>query len=273
VKQVLVRTIVRALRGRVSLGRRARWIVRTSPPGDWYDWAVKLTRLQWALCRCAWWRPDIARRNAVFLDLLLLELNESGKFPIRWRVEGREHLGGGQNPGDPPILFCSSHLPFFAVHMYFLRELEVPPALVIALEGAIGPNGCYPIPGLQEGVPAVPPGPKSLVRVKRALQNGDSVGSMMDEYAGGPLKPQLLGLVGKVRARPLFLFSELDADGAAKLTIAPLPFPACDSEEAIQANMAAYDRERQRILLSIGKRARGGSSAIQPVEVVHAFGA
>jgi hypothetical protein len=239
--------------------RRARIIAKTLPPDRWYSAAVALTRAQWAFCRALWWRPDIALRNSVFLDLLLLELMHHGTFPIRSRVVGADHLprGGCNTTG---VLYCTSHLPLFALQARILCESDAIPSMVIALAAAIGPDGTYPMPGLDIRVPAVAPGAKAMVRVKRELQNGRIVGSLMDEYPGGPLKPQLFRLAGKVGAKVVFLFSELDKDNNVTLTAALPPFPACATDEEIQANLAAYDRERQRILAPF----HGSKEAAQP---------
>lgn len=239
--------------------RRAWFIAKTRPPEEWYNAAVALTRIQWALCRALWWRPDIALRNSVFLDLLLLELMRYGTFPIRWRAVGAEHLPRGGN-NQTGVIYCTSHLPLFAVQARILTELDAMPSMVIALAGAIGPDGTYPMPGLDIRVPAMPPGAKAMVRVRRELQNGKIVGSLMDEYPGGPLKPQLFRLAGKVGAKVVFLFSELDKNDCVTFTAALPPFPACATDEEIQANLAAYDRERQRILAPF----HGSKEAAQP---------
>lgn len=239
--------------------RRARIIAKTLPPARWYSAAVVLTRIQWAFCRAIWWRPDVALRNSVFLDLLLLELMHYGTFPIRWRAVGAEHLPrGGSN--DTGVIYCTSHLPLFAVQARVLCELDAIPSMVIALATAIGADGTYPMPGLEIRVPAMAPGAKAMVRVKRELLNGKVVGSLMDEYPGGPLKPQLFRLAGKVGAKVVFLFSELDKDNFVTFTAALPPFPACATDEEIQANLAAYDAQRQRILAPF----HGKEEAAQP---------
>lgn len=222
-------------------------IASTLPPERWYSAAVVLTRIQWALCRALWWRPDIALRNSVFLDLLLLELMQFGTFPIRWTIDGAEHLprGGTESEG---VLYCTAHLPLFAAITRVLHEVDAAPSFVIALQGAISADGTYPKVGLSTGVPALPPGARGMVRAMRGLQNGGIVGCLMDEYPGGPLKPQLFRLAGKVGARVVLLFSELDDQNRIKLTVALPPFPECATDEQINANLADYNALRQRIL-------------------------
>ena len=256
---MLGKSVIRRVRGWIPLSRRARLIARHLPPARWYGTAVTLTRLQWGVCRLLWWRPDILLRHAVFLDLFLLELTQYGPFPIRSRIEGAEHLPqpGSRTKG---YLYCTAHVPLFSAQVRVLREIDAAPPLVMALSGAIGTDGCYPIPGLRERVPAVPPGAKTMVRIRREIQSGRTFGSLTDEYAGGPLKPQLFRLAGRLEAPLLFIFSELDRDGAIKLSVVPPPYPLCDTEEKLQANLLAFNTERQRRLAPF----HGSKPAAQP---------
>lgn len=248
----------------MRLSRRAALIAHRSP-AVWFATAVHLSRLQWGLYRLIWWRPDILLRTSVLLDVYLYELNKLGKFPIPWHAEGTEHLHcstsaltGGRYKGG--TLYCAAHLPMFSAHARVLEELNAAPSLVIALADAIDKDGGYPLPGLEKSVPALAPSTSTLVTVHRALKRGATVGSMIDAYPGGPLKPQLFRLAGRTGSRILFLYSELDEERRMKFTIAVPPHPVPDTEEKVQANLLAYDTERRRIL----SRYRGDHPASQP---------
>lgn len=254
---MLSRFVVRRLRTLISTERRARLIAKTLPPERWYSAAIALTRFQWAVCRAIWWLPHIALRNTVFIDMVLLELMKYGTFPMRSRVVGAQHL---EAPHGAGILFCSSHLPLFAVISRLLTENNAMPTFVIAHPAAIRSDGTYPMPGVEIGVPALPPGARAMVRARRVLQQGGIVASLMDEYPGGPLKPQLLRLAGRLGAKTVFLFSELDANNVVTLTAALPPYPECATEQEVEANLAAYDSERQRILAPF----HGSDAAAQP---------
>lgn len=224
---------------------------------------MTLSRLQWGFYRVLWWRPDILLRTSVLLDVYLHELSKLGEFPIPWQVEGAEHLptpGMANSSGGGGALYCAAHLPFFSAHARVLLELGAAPSLVIALANAIDADGGYPLPGIRQSIPALPPSASTLIKVHRALKGGAIVGSMMDAYPGGPLKPQLFRLAGKNGTRVIFLFSELDAKQGMKLIVAQPPFPIPDTEEKVQANLEAYDRERRRILAGF----RGNHPAAQP---------
>ena len=229
------------------------------PRRRWYAAAVALTRVQWAFCRLLFWRPDICLRNSICLDRLLLELMRFGTFPVRWRAAGTAHLPRGGTEANG-VIYCTSHLPLFALQARVLHEMNATPSLVIAHPEAIDSAGTYPMPGVEERIPALPPGGRTMARVMRELQKGKVVGSLMDEYPGGPLKPQVLRMAGKVGARVVYLFSELDDQNAIRLTATLPPFPACSTEEEIQANLAAYEQQRRRIL----HRFRGTTEAAQP---------
>ncbi len=256
---MLGKYVLQRLRSLLRLSRRAALISRR-PPDQWFRIAVLLSRLQWGFYRLVWWRPDILLRTSVLLDVYLHELSQLGEFPIPWQVVGAEHLSQVTDKQPGGVLYCAGHVPFFSAHARVLLHLDAAPSLVIALAEAIDAEGGYPLPGLKKSIPALPPGTSSLVRVYRALQAGGTVGSMIDAYPGGPLRPQLFRLAGKTKTRILFLFSELDEAQGMKFTVALPPYPVCDTEDKVQANLKAYDGERRRILT----RFRGDHPASQP---------
>ncbi len=258
------KNVLQHLRSLLRLSRRANLIARR-PNAVWFATAVHLSRLQWGFYRLLWWRPDILLRTSVLLDVYLYELNKLGKFPIAWNAVGAEHLRcdtscvtGGMHRGG--TLYCAAHLPLFSAHARVLEEMNAAPSLVIALADAIDKDGGYPLPGMKKSIPAFPPSTSTLVKVHRALQSGATVGSMIDAYPGGPLKPQLFRLAGKTGSRVVFLYSELDEAQQMKFTIAMPPHPVPDTEEKVQANLLAYDKERKRILAHY----RGDHPASQP---------
>ncbi len=231
--------------------------------------AVRLCQVQWGVYRLLWWRPDILLRTSILLDEYIGELSRMGQFALPWNVTGAEHLHGGKGGtnGDGPIggthcgtLYCAAHLPLFSAQARVLDEMNAAPSLVIALAEAITKEGGYPLPGAGKSIPAFPPGISTLAKVHRALECGATVGSMIDAYPGGPLRPQLFRLAGRTGSRVLFLYSELDRFRRMKFTIALPPFPVPDTEEKVQANLLAYDTERKRILA----RFRGDHPNCQP---------
>ncbi len=271
-EMVFGKHLLRNLRSLLRLSRRAALIARRSPAA-WFPTAVHMSRLQWGFYRLLWWRPDILLRTSVLLDVYLYELNKLGRFPIPWNAVGTEHLRRGvpdserdSAEGDADgrhfggTLYCAAHLPLFSAHARVLDELGAAPSLVIALADAINKEGGYPLPGLGKSIPAFAPRTSTLAKVHRALLSGATVGSMIDAYPGGPLKPQLFRLAGKTGSRIVFLFSELDRRGHMKFTIAMPPHPVPDTEEKVQANLVAYDTERKRILAHY----RGDHPASQP---------
>lgn len=259
-----VKNFLRGLRSLLRLSRRAAAIARR-PPEVWFATAARLCELQWGFCRLLWWRPDILLRTSILLDAYLGELDRLGQFPIPWNVVGAEHLHGGacsatggRNRGG--TLYCAAHLPLFSAHARVLDEMNAAPSLVIALAEAIDNEGGYPLPGAGKNIPAIAPGISALAKVHRALEKGATVGSMIDAYPGGPLRPQLFRLAGRTGSRVVFLYSELEEERRMKFTIALPPFPVPDTEEKVQANLLAYDMERKRILA----RFRGDHPNSQP---------
>ena len=256
--------LLRSLRNLLRLSRRAALIARRSHAA-WFLTAARLSRLQWGFYRLIWWRRAFLLRPAVVGVVFVYDFKKLGMFPIPWHAVGAEHLRcntscvtGGRHRGG--TLYCAAHLPLFSAHARVLEEMNAAPSLVIALAEAIDKEGGYPLPGMGKSIPALPPSTSTLVKVHRALRSGATVGSMIDSYPGGPLKPQLFRLAGKTGSRVVFLYSELDAEKRMKFTIALPPHPVPDTEEKVQANLLAYDKERKRILAHY----RGDHPASQP---------
>ena len=195
--------------------------------------------------RLVWPRPDISLRNAVFLDRLLLELDRLDTFPVPIRVTGAA-LPSAARPKNAGLVYCSVHIPLFSLQLRGILEAGCPIPLVIAHHAAINANGQFPIPGSEHRLAAIAPGAKTMVRVRSELANGGVIGSMLDSFSGSELTPHLLQLAGKLNDSVVFVWSELGED---------TPFPVCDTEAKVLANMAALRARRDLLLARVVSRA------------------
>ena len=251
----LARTVLRHARQLVAIRRRAKLIVRFVPRERWFAAAMRFSRLQWALSRAIWWRKDILLRNALFPDHMLSALTRYGAFPIPWRLVGEEYLPGGvlQRNGES-VVYCTIHVPLFTLQIHVSHLHRRIPKMVVVFAGNIDQDGTYAIVGTKERWPAMPPGGQTLVKMRRELANGGTAASMLDAYAGGPMRAQLLQFAGRVKANVVFIWTEIAEDGVPVVTYAPAPHLICDTQEKVEANLLALERKRAEILSTFYRR-------------------
>jgi hypothetical protein len=233
----------------VPLRRRAlvfQWLV---PRRFWFSGVLLLSRCVARIARIAGSR-ECARYEAFSVDGWLAELTLGGPFPVKYRVDGAQHLVRTADD-ETGILYCGVHLPLTGVMMRAFLELGAAPDFVLAAPHNINPNGQWLPAGMTQGLNAVPPGRTLLRRVRTVLSEGGTFASMMDEAVGAPLRPTLMRLAGSVRARIIFSWAVMDASRTVVVTYRPAPHPVPDTEEKVLANLAVLDEQRQRVLASL----------------------
>jgi hypothetical protein len=102
-------------------------------------------------------------------------------------------------------------------------------------------------PARTAGSQGVAAGPHALLKVRTTLRNGGIVICMLDRVIEGPLHGNVLHLAGKLNAIVLFWSVRLAADGVIEVGIETPPHPLCDTEEAVQRNLAAAERYRASV--------------------------
>lgn len=233
----------------MPLSRRVRILTSSLPSTLWFRAALTLCSLQIHTTRLLG-RRDSRLQDALLLDYWLIQLTQSGPFAIPYTAHGAEHLG--HTPDDKcGIVYAGVHLPCYSVAIRSLVDLDAMPDLAIAASVSIDEDGCYPLVGLKEKLPASPPGAGALLRTKRILSENGSVVSMLDSHIGMALTTHLLQLAGRFGARVVLFWTERDPSGAIHVTFAAPPFEVCDTEFKVQANLQAISQERDRIVRDV----------------------
>lgn len=243
------RQIVVPLKKIFSLRRRLKLFQSIVPRRFWFPGVLALGRIQAAIARMAG-SSDCARYEASFVDTWLHELSRGGSFPIKYRVTGAEHLLKTESD-EAGLLYCSVHLPLAEVMVRGFLDLGVPPDSVIAAPSNITGEGRWIPAGIAEGVKALPPGPATLLRVRTVLREGGRFAAMLDEDLGQPLKPQMMRLAGRVGARVVLCWAEMDKSGTICVNYEPAPHPIPDNEQKVLANLGVLEDRRQRIIAGL----------------------
>lgn len=225
----------------------ARLIATLLPPRLWY----------WPVFRLSYWTAPVFRlrpagpdndrfHQALLLNRFLGMFTRAGRpFPIPYRVVGATALleAARDNRG---MILCSAHVPLVKVGLRAVMEMGLTPTAAIVETPTEDQR--IAIWGLDERLPAILVAPNVLVRARTVLRNHGSVALLIDARSGLPYSPNILRLAGKMGARVVFFFTELQPDGHIEVLFLAPPDPYCSSEETIQANLQALDREVQRIL-------------------------
>jgi hypothetical protein len=244
----LIKKPLRWLASLLHLRRQVRFVAWFVPNRYWYRAALAGCRLQGALNGAL--GGNRALTEAVMLDHWLWELTAVGPFPIPWTVTGTEII----ESADPQIgtVYCWIHEPLaeFPLRPYLEKGYREP--MVVADHGRIIGDDQLLVAGLKRRVTAIPANRYALGRTRRALQEGTPVVCLADAQIGGALYPFVLQLAGRVGARVVFQWAKRRPDGTIEVTFATPPRSICDTEEAVQENLAFLRAAQQRALAALG---------------------
>lgn len=165
-------------------------------------------------------------------------------FPIAWRASGAELLSNGN--GSKGIVLCSAHIPLVRMAVTAAVALEAPLSAAVMVNPPKG--GQMPVLGTNVHLPTLTAGPAVLLKARSILSSGGSVMLLVDHYTGGAYSPNAFQLAGRVGARMVFFFVELEANGTIAVRFVNPPDPSCATDEGIAANLAALHTEIQNIL-------------------------
>jgi hypothetical protein len=188
--------------------------------------------------------------EAVMLDNWLVELTRSGPFPIPWTISGTEVI----EAADPAIgtLYCWIHEPLAEFPLRPSMELGYPEPVVVADPGRIVDGNRLPVAGLERRLQAIPADRYALSKARTFLQEGVGVVCLLDATMAGELYSHALQLAGQIGARVVFQWARRRQDGTIDVTFASAPQPHCQTEEAVQENLAALRAAQQRALRELG---------------------
>ncbi len=242
------------LKGMLPMSRRAALLAALLPRRYWFRGVTWICSAQGVLARLGG-HPAPGVYTAMAREGYFIELTQHGAFPILYRVIGAEDLRMTEADRGG-LLYAGMHLPLMGVSVRALGELGVPPWFAIAAADSISADGRWRPTGYPKGMPAEPPGAGAMLRARTTLRARGVVGSLIDEGVRGPLSGSLMRLAGRMGARVILFWSELDAHGEVLLTYQTAPHPIPDTEEKVQANLALLERERERIFTALTAQRR-----------------
>lgn len=244
---MFVWSLMKRLAKVVSLERRARLVAAVVPARHWFRTAVLMSR--WHARITSAIRPSRRGVGEAYLrEHWLIELSRLGPFPIPMRVSGAELLEPTPADGRGVIL-CGTHVPLLRVMVRAAVLSGHKPELIVAKSNNITlrDHGLQPT-GLNEGVPAVPPGPNALLRIRTVLRRNGLVACTLDGHSGGVTHPDLLVLAARLGARIVTHRTVLAPDGIVWVSFRNAVHPYCETYADIEANMKAIQEEERRLL-------------------------
>jgi len=239
---------VAALKRTLPLSRQVRIAAAVVPVSMRFRFALAASRWQGRLTRAI--GGNGALTEALMRDHWLRELTLHGPFPIPWRLHGREVLDRYAVPG--PVLYCTTHIPLAEFPMRTLLECGYPVPIPVADPGRIVGSGEYLITGMAERVAAIPVSGHVLARMRTLLLQGKTVVCLADSQFGGEFSANPLRLLGRLHVPMIFVWAELAADGVVEVTFQQPPHPYCETEQAIEENLAVLRDVNDRILRGLG---------------------
>lgn len=234
----------------VSLERRARLLAGVVPPEHWFRAAMLMSRWH-AFASSTFGGSKRGFTEAYVREHWLIELSRLGPFPVPLRVTGAELLA--PSPSDRAgVLMCGTHVPLLRTIVRAAVLTGHPPSLVIAKPDTMM-NGktMYQPTGLEEGVPAAPPGAEGLLKIRTVLRRNGLAACNLEEGLGEPCHPDVLILAGRLGARIVYFSATLAPDGVVDVLFHNAVHPFCDSYEAIEANLKAIRDIETRLLAAL----------------------
>ncbi|HZY63836.1 MAG TPA: hypothetical protein VFE38_15050 [Edaphobacter sp.] len=233
------------LSNQVSFSRRVRLLAALLPSKYWFRGAVVMSR----------WHAGIASAlgnqnpglcKAWMLENFLIELSKIGPFPVPLQINDAELLA--PLPSDKGgIILCGTHVPFLRMLLRAAILSGHRPELAVGDASILSSKYGMQATGLNDGIPAVSPGPVSLLRIRSILRRNGLVACTLDSFAGGKTHPDLLVLAGHLGARIVTYRTNLEHDGTVTISFSNAIHPYCNSDQAIEENMDAIRKEQERV--------------------------
>lgn len=190
-------------------------------------------------------------QRAKLIDFWVRQLTGAGYFPVKYRIDGAEHLAPTP-AGGAGVFYCSVHLPLTVVVVWGMIDLGYPPDLVLAAPSNITADGHWVSAGAAKAIKALAPGSATLLRARTILRGGGRLAAMADEDEGEPLRPEMMRLAGRLGARVVLCWAAIDDAGEICVTYEPAPYPIPDTEEKVLANLDVLEIKRRSILTEAG---------------------
>lgn len=233
-----------------------RAIAAVLPPRLWYRVSFLLStwqaRVLSPLLVLSPLRKDYRRPVLVacMVQSFLVRLTARGRpFPIPTRSGNlKSLLDAMKNPRG--AVLCAAHQPLVWLGLRHLVELGLPPTAVLV--GASNKDNQVSVWGMEEHVPALVIDAHVLLKTRQILRQGGQVATLIDASVGYPLNRNMLRFIRLTGADLVFGTTELQSNGEIVVECFAPPEPLCTTDEAIGANLRAFQDQVFRVLKQHG---------------------
>ncbi|HYP12421.1 MAG TPA: hypothetical protein VEQ63_00735 [Bryobacteraceae bacterium] len=225
------------------------------PPRFWYPAMLHLSGVLGPIHKlCSKKRYATAIHKAHLLQrFLALSTRTRIPFPIEWEASGTDLLASGDD--SKGLILCSAHIPLVRMTLTAAVTLQAPVSAVFMVHPP--QDGQIAVLGTDVTLPAVAAGPAVLLKARRMLDSGGWVMLLVDHYTGGDYSPNVFRFAGRMGARVVFFFVELQANGTVAIRFVSPPDPWCATDQGIEANLAALHAGIQNVLRTRPEQRRG----------------
>lgn len=179
-------------------------------------------------------------------SFLSLMTREQKYFHIPYNINGLKYLNA-----DCGIILCSVHVPLVKVTLRGLIDNHIElTAAVVGVPPAINQMSVW---GITKKVPIIAKNSFSLLKAKTVLQNKGNLVLMIDDGQTGEYSPNIMKLCGKIDAKIVFFFAELNAQNVVECYCIEAPFPHCRTAAEIDENLIFLRRKHDEILENYAK--------------------
>jgi hypothetical protein len=174
-------------------------------------------------------------------SFLSLMTRRQRTFPIPYKISGLESFDE-----DCGIILCSVHIPSVKVTLRGLIDNHV--EISAAIVGTPPASNTMSLWGITDKVPIIVKNTYSLIKAKTVLENKGSLVLMVDHTETGLYSPNIMKLCGKLDAKVVFFFAELNAQNVVESYLIEAPFPRCRTAEEINQNLIFLRKKHDEIL-------------------------
>lgn len=213
----------------------------------WYRVAILISHLSKLLKPFRSKKKSIGFLRAQDLNTFLaLMTREQKYFLIPYTISGLEYLNA--NCG---IILCTVHVPLVKVALRGLIEHEI--EISTAIVGVPPASNTMSLWGITNKIPIIARNPYSLLKAKKVLEQKGKVVVMVDHPRTQVYSPNIMKLCGKIDAKVVFFFAELNAQNVIDTYFIEAPFSRCRNEEEINQNLFFLRKKHDEILEKYAK--------------------
>ena len=211
-------------------------------PSKWYRLAILLSRFFKFYKPFRTKKKTIGFLKAQDLNMFLALMTRRQKpFPVPYKLVGTEFLNE-----ECGIILCSVHIPLVKVTLRALIENNID--ISAAIVGTPPKSNQMSVWGITDKISIIARNAFTLVKAKTVLEKKGKLVLMIDSTKTGLYSPNIMKLCGKIDAKIVFFFAELNAQNVVESYLIEAPFPRCRTAEEINQNLIFLRSKHDEIL-------------------------